>query len=215
MSWLSDVANWFNDNLGFGAIDKALTKVFGASTVPEWLGHSSRRVSSSAGETPSVGTASDLVSDNSSYEGSFTPTNPLDWNSFFNSALDMAQREQKFNAEQADLARNFNAQEADLARSFNAQQALEQREFEERMSNTQYQRAIADMSAAGLNPYLVYSQGGNAVPSGAVASGMAASGMAAQSTNFSATYLDNMTKLAAAVVNIGGKLANSALSLLD
>lgn len=42
-------------------------------------------------------------------------------------------------------------------------------EFQDMMSRTQYQRAVVDMKAAGLNPMLAYSQGGNASPSGAAA----------------------------------------------
>lgn len=39
--------------------------------------------------------------------------------------------------------------------------------FQDKQSKTQYQRAMTDMKAAGLNPMLAYQQGGNSASSGA------------------------------------------------
>lgn len=53
--------------------------------------------------------------------------------------------------------------------SMNRDMANAQMAFQERMSDTQWQRGVSDMEKAGLNPMLAYSQGGASSPGGATA----------------------------------------------
>lgn len=75
----------------------------------------------------------------------------------------------------AKRANEANIREAEKARGFNAAEAEKNRAFQERMANSSYQRAVADMRLSGINPMLAYSQGGASAPGGSSASGPAAS----------------------------------------
>ncbi len=85
----------------------------------------------------------------------------------------------------------FGAKGASDQNVASAKAAKTQMDFQERMSNTQYQRSMADMKAAGLNPILAYQQGGAGTPGGSSYSpvnvGSASVAGAQSATNSAAT----------------------------
>lgn len=96
------------------------------------------------------------------------------------SVKDWQQIQEQYWAAQKDAA--LQQQEAaqasaDRAMQFSHDEAELDRQWQERLSNTAYQRSMSDMKAAGLNPILMFSKGFSSAstPSGAAGTGSAAS----------------------------------------
>lgn len=103
-------------------------------------------------------------------------------------------------------------------RAWAERQARTQMEFQREMANTAYQRAVADMKKAGLNPALSYYNSGAAVPGGSLASTPATSTSTAltREDNLYGAYNNNM-RISGGLVETGikviGNLINSAINL--
>lgn len=122
---------------------------------------------------------------------------------------------QEYQENAAASASAFSAQQAELARQFNADEAQKQRDFEERLSNTAYERAYNQLRGLGINPYAMLSgMSASSTPSGSAASGSGGSAYMASTVpvhgtgNLGSKDTDRKFELAKSALNLAGKLVD-------
>lgn len=97
------------------------------------------------------------------------------------------------------------------ANKANISSAREQMDFQERMSNTQYQRTMEDMRLAGLNPILAAKLGGAGTPPGASVVSQSETGGASQHVGKASSSASEAMRMQADIANIKASTALSGV----
>lgn len=127
----------------------------------------------------------------------------------FNTALNFANgKYDDYLTGKTDYAAQVAAQKdlMDYQAGINSAEAEKNRQFEKDMSNTSYQRAVKDLEAAGLNPWLAVQNGsqGASTPAGSMAS------TSGSSVNQPQPKWSNLVSAATKLVGSGASNATSS-----